>query len=95
MGQFSVKIYTSPGSLLSANQQPTLSLFAYGAVAFASHVPWGTALYDMPVPRFVFDAPHALALVAILGTTINPYLFFWQSSQEVERSEERRVGKEC
>ncbi len=62
----------------------TLSLFAYVAVVFAVHVPWGTALYGALVPHVTFDAPHAMAMVAILGTTISPYLFFWQASQEVE-----------
>ena len=62
----------------------TLSLFAYVAVVFAVHVPWQHALLATLVPRFVFDAPHAMALVAVLGTTISPYLFFWQAAMEVE-----------
>ncbi len=69
----------------------TLSLFAYVAVVFAAHVSWGEALYNTLVPRIAFDAPHATAMVAILGTTISPYLFFWQSSQEVEESHRRHV----
>ncbi len=62
----------------------TLSLFSYVAVVFAVGVPWGEALYATFVPAIVFDASHAMALVAVLGTTISPYLFFWQASQEVE-----------
>jgi NRAMP (natural resistance-associated macrophage protein)-like metal ion transporter len=73
----------------------TLSLFAYVAVGFAAHVPWGTALYSILVPQFVFDAPHAMALVAILGTTISPYLFFWQAGQEVEELHRRHVKALC
>ncbi len=69
----------------------TLSLFAYVAVVFTAHVPWGEALYSTLVPRIVLDAPHAMAMVAILGTTISPYLFFWQSSQEVEEGRRRHV----
>ena len=69
----------------------TVSLFAYVAVVFAAHVSWGEALYSTLVPRTVFDAPHAMAMVAILGTTISPYLFFWQSSQEVEEGRRRHV----
>lgn len=69
----------------------TLSLFAYVVVAFAAHVSWGAALSGTLVPRLVFDGPHATALVAILGTTISPYLFFWQSSQEVEEGHRRHV----
>jgi NRAMP (natural resistance-associated macrophage protein)-like metal ion transporter len=73
----------------------TLSLFAYVAVVFAAHVPWGLALHNTLVPHFVFDAPHAMALVAILGTTISPYLFFWQAGQEVEELRRRHVKALC
>jgi NRAMP (natural resistance-associated macrophage protein)-like metal ion transporter len=69
----------------------TLSLFAYVAVVFAAHVPWGSALYGTFVPHLVFDAPHAMAMVAVLGTTISPYLFFWQAGQEVEELHRRHV----
>ena len=69
----------------------TLSLFAYVAVVFAVDVPWATALRNTLIPQFAFDAPHATALVAILGTTISPYLFFWQASQEVEDARHRHV----
>lgn len=73
----------------------TLSLFAYVAVVFAAHVPWGVALTSTLVPQFVFDAPHAMAFVAILGTTISPYLFFWQAGQEVEELRRRHVKALC
>ena len=69
----------------------TLSLFAYVAVVFVAHVSWGAALASTLIPRLVFDGPHAMALVAILGTTISPYLFFWQSSQEVEEAHRRHL----
>lgn len=69
----------------------TLSLFAYVAVVFAAHVPWSTALMRTLVPVLRFDSAHAMALVAILGTTISPYLFFWQSGQEVEEQHRRHV----
>jgi NRAMP (natural resistance-associated macrophage protein)-like metal ion transporter len=69
----------------------TLSLFAYVAVVFAAHVPWGSALYGALVPSVTFDAAHAMAMVAILGTTISPYLFFWQAGQEVEELHRRHV----
>ena len=73
----------------------TLCLFAYVAVVFAAHVPWGSALYGTFVPHFVFDAPHAMAMVAVLGTTISPYLFFWQAGQEVEELHRRHVKALC
>jgi NRAMP (natural resistance-associated macrophage protein)-like metal ion transporter len=73
----------------------TLSLFTYVAVIFAAHVPLGAALRGTFVPHFVFDSTHAMALVAVLGTTISPYLFFWQSSQEVEEGHRRHVKPLC
>ena len=62
----------------------TLSLFAYVGVVFVAHVPWGEALRGILVPSFAFNRPEAMALVAVMGTTISPYLFFWQAGQEVE-----------
>jgi NRAMP (natural resistance-associated macrophage protein)-like metal ion transporter len=73
----------------------TLCLFAYVAVVFAAHVPWGSALTNTFVPHLVFDAPHAKAMVALLGTTISPYLFFWQAGQEVEELHRRHVKPLC
>src|SRR5258707_3955786 len=73
----------------------TLCLFAYVAVAFAAHVPWGTALTNTLVPHLVLDAPHAMAMVALLGTTISPYLFLWQAGQEVEELHRRHVKPLC
>ena len=66
----------------------TLSLFTYVAVVAVVHVPWPHALTSLVVPRVHLNAAYATAFVAILGTTISPYLFFWQAGQEVE--EERR-----
>ena len=68
----------------------TLSLFFYVAVVFFAHVPWGTALVGTLVPHIVLDKDHATAIVAVLGTTISPYLFFWQASQEVEEQVRHR-----
>lgn len=67
----------------------TLSLFTYVAVALVAHIPWGQALRGIFIPGFSFGKDQAMALVAIFGTTISPYLFFWQAGQEVE--EQRRL----
>jgi len=69
----------------------TLSLFAYVAVAFVAHVPPRAALEGILVPRFTFGKDEAMALVAVFGTTISPYLFFWQAGQEVEEQHRRHV----
>jgi NRAMP (natural resistance-associated macrophage protein)-like metal ion transporter len=67
----------------------TLSLFAYVAVVFAVHVPWGQAIKAVLMPHVEWTAAFATGFVAILGTTISPYLFFWQAAQEIE--EEKRT----
>ena len=70
-------------------QHLTPSLFVYVAVIFVAHVFWRAALAGTLIPRLVFDGPHAMALVAIFGATISPYLSFWQSSQEVKEAHRR------
>lgn len=62
----------------------TVVLFAYVATAFVIHVPWKDALYRTVVPSVSWNKNYFMALVAVLGTTISPYLFFWQTSQEAE-----------
>jgi len=69
----------------------TLSLFSYFAVVLLAEVDWRAALWGTVVPNFVFSKEHVTALVAVLGTTISPYLFFWQSGQEVEEQHRRHV----
>lgn len=61
----------------------TLSLFAYVGVVLMVHVDWPSALLRLVWPPHLGDAA-LLTIVALLGTTISPYLFFWQSSQEAE-----------
>jgi NRAMP (natural resistance-associated macrophage protein)-like metal ion transporter len=62
----------------------TLSLFAYVAALAFAHISWGQALAGILVPRFTWSVDYFTTIVAILGTTISPYLFFWQASQEAE-----------
>ena len=62
----------------------TLSLLAYALVLFTVHVPWGEVAVRTVWPRFKLDASAAAVIVGIFGTTISPYLFFWQASEEVE-----------
>jgi Mn2+/Fe2+ NRAMP family transporter len=65
----------------------TLALFAYFAVLFFVKVPWVEFLHGLLIPTLKPDRNFWLMVVAILGTTISPYLFFWQASQEVEDTE--------
>lgn len=62
----------------------TLTLFTYFGTVLAVKVPWAEAARGFLVPTFSTDASFWTTVVAILGTTISPYLFFWQASQEVE-----------
>jgi NRAMP (natural resistance-associated macrophage protein)-like metal ion transporter len=65
----------------------TLSLAAYVAVLFVIDVNWGSVLRQTLIPRVSWTRPEIATLIAILGTTISPYLFFWQASEEVEEKE--------
>ena len=62
----------------------TLSLLAYVGVAFAVHVDWAAALRGALWPTLQWRKDYVTTVVAIFGTTISPYLFFWQAAQEVE-----------
>ncbi|HEV2365842.1 MAG TPA: divalent metal cation transporter [Caulobacteraceae bacterium] len=66
----------------------TVSLFAYVAVAFAVRTPWATVGYHLVVPAMSLKAGYLTVVVAVLGTTISPYLFFWQASSEVDETRE-------
>jgi NRAMP (natural resistance-associated macrophage protein)-like metal ion transporter len=62
----------------------TLVLFAYVATAFSIHIPWGTVAEQTLLPHPQWNRDYTLMLVAIFGTTISPYMFFWQASLEAE-----------
>jgi Mn2+/Fe2+ NRAMP family transporter len=61
-----------------------LVLFAYVAAAFLSHPNWSAVLRATFIPHVEWSKDYISVLVGILGTTISPYLFFWQAAQEVE-----------
>jgi NRAMP (natural resistance-associated macrophage protein)-like metal ion transporter len=62
----------------------TISLLAYAAVLFTVHVPWGQVALRTFVPQLHLTRDAAMVVVGVFGTTISPYLFFWQASEEVE-----------
>lgn len=84
--------YTRYASIL---KWTTLVLFAYVATVTAAHVDWSAAVAGAFIPRMSASGAAATALVAVLGTTISPYLFFWQSSQEVEELHRRHRKALC
>lgn len=65
----------------------TVTLFTYVLTVLMIHVSWGQVMRAVVFPTISFDAKYLTTLIAILGTTISPYLFFWQASQEVEELE--------
>ena len=69
----------------------TLILFSYVAAALLADPHWPTVLRATFLPRIQWSSDYLATFVGILGTTISPYLFFWQAAQEVE--EERRMGR--
>ncbi|HYT49954.1 MAG TPA: divalent metal cation transporter [Pyrinomonadaceae bacterium] len=86
-----VQILGSYGLIVKIFKWLTLTLFAYIAAAFLAKPDWAEVMKATIVPTIRFDNQYLMTIVAIFGTTITPYLFFWQASQEVE--EELRMGR--
>jgi Mn2+/Fe2+ NRAMP family transporter len=71
----------------------SLSLFAYVATVFAVDVPWTDVGYHLIVPQVSWTPAYLTVVVAVFGTTISPYLFFWQAGEEVEKEKEDHKAK--
>jgi len=71
----------------------SLTLFAYVGVVLMVHIPWGQVALHLVLPNISFKADYLTVVVAVLGTTISPYLFFWQAEEEVEEVKERKDAK--
>ena len=87
----SLLFWTSYSRIARIFKWLTLILFAYIIAAFLAHPDWGAVLRSTFVPHIQWSSKYLAAFVGILGTTISPYLFFWQASQEVE--EDRKIGR--
>ncbi len=90
-----LEVWLSYQRYSAALKWTTLSLFTYVAVVIVAGVPWGHALRSLVVPEVQWNAAYATAFVAILGTTISPYLFFWQASQEIEEQHRHHAKPLC
>lgn len=86
-----LQIFGSYRMIVKVFKWLTLTLFAYVLAAFLAHPNWSEVLKATVLPRISWDGKYITTIVAILGTTISPYLFFWQADEEVE--EEARVGR--
>jgi NRAMP (natural resistance-associated macrophage protein)-like metal ion transporter len=94
-GMFCVllQIYISYARYVRVLKWFTLSLFAYVGVAFSVDLPWLDVIKGVFVPSLGTSADYLTTVVAIFGTTISPYLFFWQASQECEDLRAVRADK--
>ncbi|MBV9583760.1 MAG: divalent metal cation transporter, partial [Alphaproteobacteria bacterium] len=79
-----LEIFSSYERYVKVLKWLTLSLFAYFATALIVQVPWGVVGYSTIVPQLIWKQDYIVVIVAVLGTTISPYLFFWQASEEAE-----------
>jgi len=86
-----LQLFLTYGAIFKIFKWLTVALFAYVATAFIVHPDLRQVLFSTLVPQFRLDSAYIGGLVAILGTTISPYLFFWQASSEVD--EMRAAGK--
>jgi len=79
-----LQIFTTYARYARYLKYTTLALFSYVFTAFAVHLNWREAFAHTLIPSFTFSKDQVFLVCAVLGTTISPYLFFWQTSQEVE-----------
>ena len=79
-----LQVFVSYRKLAPILKWLTLFLFAYVIAVLMVDVPWRQVLHDLVIPKLQWTSGYWMMIVALLGTTISPYLFFWQASQEVE-----------
>jgi len=79
-----LEVFSSFKHYVSILKWTSFVLLTYVAVAFVVDVPWQQVLYNTFIPNFSLSKDYVVTVVAVLGTTITPYCFFWQSSQEAE-----------
>ena len=83
-----LEVFVRYSRYVSVLKYLTLSLFAYVATVFVVGTPWAKVGLSIVEPPLTWDHDYILAVVAVLGTTISPYLFFWQAEEEVEEEQE-------
>ena len=84
-----LEIFTRYARYVSILKWLCLSLFSYVICAFFVQLPWAEVGWAVVGPLLSAKTDYVLAIVAVLGTTISPHLFFWQAEQEVEDEKER------
>jgi NRAMP (natural resistance-associated macrophage protein)-like metal ion transporter len=89
-----LEIFTNYKSYARILKWLAITLLAYPITLFIVHQPWGTILKATVVPHFEFSFAFLFIITGVLGTTISPYMFFWEASQEVEEEEEKNLIKQ-
>ena len=91
-----MQVYLRYETYVSVLKWLTLALLSYVAVVFMFNVQWTRVLHDMVLPQLSLDHNTITIIVAVFGTTISPYLFFWQAAQEMEelKNHHSRAGRE-
>lgn len=84
VGTLALEVFISYKTYSKYLKYLTFALFSYVATVFAVKVDWKTVFFSTVFPHLELNKTYLLNIVAILGTTISPYLFFWQASEEVE-----------
>jgi NRAMP (natural resistance-associated macrophage protein)-like metal ion transporter len=84
VGCAALEVFSSYRNYVAILRWSTLSLLAYVATVLVIDVPWGKVAHRILLPQVSWSEDYLLGIVAVLGTTISPYLFFWQSSEEAE-----------
>ena len=88
-----LEVYLSYARYASILRWLTTSLFAYVATAFVVGVPWRDVALNLVIPHIELTGSYLTVVVAMFGTTISPYLFFWQAAEEVEEEKEDPAAK--
>ncbi|HMB95598.1 MAG TPA: divalent metal cation transporter, partial [Tepidisphaeraceae bacterium] len=88
-----LEIFTCYKTYASYLKWLTLVVFSYVATVFFIHVPWAQAMRSTFIPSLEKSGNYWATIIAILGTTISPYLFFWQASEETEEIKEKAKDK--
>jgi NRAMP (natural resistance-associated macrophage protein)-like metal ion transporter len=91
IGSVLLEVFARYSRYVSILKWLSLSLFAYVATVLVVHVSWRDVVFGL-VPHITLDGKYVTMVVAILGTTISPYLFFWQANVEVEDEQENPVS---
>ncbi len=92
-GSLLLQVFIPYSSYVKYLKWLTVSFFAYIATAFFARISWHEVLHATLLPHWSWSKDYLAGLIAVLGTTISPYLFFWQASQEVEEVKNNRGEK--